>query len=82
MIGIIQIKNVTADGKEATITIDGFVDAKMRRSKEVIINKSNGTVSFLAEGETTPEIIQFTETESSITYTWPDGFSATVSIIE
>jgi hypothetical protein len=79
---MIQIKNTRADGKEAAIIIDEFVDAKTRRVKEVIINKNNGTVSFLAEGQTVPESIQFIENEKSITYTWADGFSTTVSITE
>jgi hypothetical protein len=78
----IVVKNKTKDGKESTLIMTDFVDAKMRRTKEVVIDNTSGTVSYLVEGETTPEIIQFTETESSITYTWPDGFSATVSIIE
>lgn len=57
-----------------------FVDLKMRRIDSVNINKSLGEVTVLMEGETVPETIDYTETADSITYTWPDGHTATVSI--
>lgn len=57
-----------------------FVDLKMRRIDSVNINKSLGEVTVLMEGETVPETIIYTETADSITYTWPDGHTATVSI--
>ncbi len=78
----IVVKNKTKDGKESSLIMTDFVDATMRRTKEVVIDKTSGTVSVLVEGETTPQIIHFTETENSVTYTWPDGFSNTISFTE
>lgn len=76
----IEIKNVTADNKESTITMGEFVDAKMRRIDAVNINKSLGEVTVLMEGETVPETIDYTEDATSMTFTWADGHTATVSI--
>lgn len=76
----IDIKNETADGKESTIQMTDFVDAKMRRAEEVTIDKTAGTLTVLMEGDSTPEVLNFTETTDSITYSWPDGFTTTVQI--
>ena len=76
----IEIKNVTSDDEESTISMTDFVDAKMRRIEDVTIDKTLGEVSVLMEGETVPETIDYTEDADSITYTWPDGHTATVSI--
>lgn len=57
-----------------------FVDLKMRRIDSVNINKSLGEVTVLMEGEAVPETIDYTEDATSMTFTWADGHTATVSI--
>jgi hypothetical protein len=76
----IEIKNTTSADEESTIQMTDFVDAKMRRAEEVTIDKTAGTLTVLMEGDSTPEVINFTETTDSITYSWPDGFTTTVQI--
>lgn len=78
---MIPIKNTKPDGKESTITIDEFVDAKMRRLESATIDKTAGTVTVTLEGSSIPIVFNYIENGSSITYTHPDGFSTTISII-
>jgi len=78
--GAFYIVMTDADGTESTICLTDFVDAKMRRIKTVSIDKTAGEISVLMEGETTAQTLTYTEDDSSMTFTWPDGYSATVSI--
>lgn len=70
----------TPTGEETTIKLDQFVDAKMRRIENISINKTTGQISLTVEGEENPQTINFTETENSMTFEWPDGHTAVVSI--
>jgi hypothetical protein len=74
------INHIGADGKEALIQLKSYVDATMRRPSTVTINKTAGTIAVTAEGESSPTTINFTETATSMTFTWPDSHSATISI--
>lgn len=76
----LSILYTTPDGEETEIKLDNFVDAKMRRVEEVTIDKTAGTLTVLMEGDDIPEVINFTETADSITYSWADGFTTTVKI--
>lgn len=72
----IEIRN----GTDSSIIMTDYVDAKMRRIDSVNINKTLGEVTVLMEGETVPETINYTETATSMTFSWADGHTATVSI--
>jgi hypothetical protein len=74
------INHIGADGKEALIQLKSYVDATMRRISTVAINKTAGTIAVTAEGESSPTTINYTETATSMTFTWPDSHSATISI--
>lgn len=74
------IKYVRENGEKTTITLSDFVDAKMRRLKSCAIDKTAGSISVTMEGETTPVALTYTETDTSMTFTWPDGFTTTVAI--
>ena len=74
------IKYVRYNGEETTISMSEFVDAKMRRLTSCAINKSAGQVTVTMEGESTPVTLTYSETATSMTFTWPDGHTATVAI--
>ena len=76
------LKYIDNLGKVSTLRLgaDGFVDSKMRRIKTIGINKTASQISVLEEGLTTPYIIGYSETATSMTFTWPDGHVGTVSI--
>ena len=78
--GYADFKYVSETGKDVPVTFTEFVDAKMRRIKTVEIDKSNHEISALMEGLVTPDIIGYSETADSMTFTWPDGYTATISI--
>lgn len=67
-------------GKTVSIQMSDFVDANMRRVSSCAINKTAGTITVLMEGQTTPEVLTYTETDTSMTITWPDSHAATFSI--
>lgn len=69
-------------GEVTTLQLSDFVDAKMRRLKGCVINKSAGTIWVRAEGQLVDEAetLSYTETETGMTITWPDGYTATLSI--
>jgi hypothetical protein len=79
-VGYADIKYISETGKDVPITLTEFVDAKMRRIKTVDINKSTGEIEVLMEGLVSPDRINFSETANSMTFEWPDGYTATVSI--
>jgi hypothetical protein len=74
------IKYVRDNGEETTIRMSEFVDAKMRRLTSCAINKGTGQVTVTMEGESTPVTLTYSETATSMTFTWPDGHTATVAI--
>jgi hypothetical protein len=69
-------------GEVTTLQLSDFVDAKMRRLKGCIIDKTAGTIWVRAEGQLVAdaETLTFTETNTGMTITWPDGYTATLSI--
>jgi len=67
-------------GKRTAIELSDFVDANMRRLKSAVINKAAGTIAVTMEGKSVAETIDYTETASSMTFTWPDDFTCTISI--
>lgn len=67
-------------GKTVSIQMSDFVDANMRRVSSCTINKTAGTITVLMEGQTTPEVLPYTETDTSMTITWPNSHTATFSI--
>lgn len=74
------IKYITDSGDEVPIEFTDYVDAKMRRISSVAINKTAGTVTVYMEGESQPMVLSYTETATSMTFEWPDGHSAAISI--
>lgn len=72
----------TTGGEDTTLTFGDYVDAKHRRLKSAAIDKTLGEITVLMEGQTAgdEEVIEFTETATSMTFTWPDAFVCTVSI--
>ena len=83
--GLILRYVTQATGKEVEVQLgnEGFVDADMRRLKSAAIDRTAGTVKVLQEGKTTGDEteITFVEGSTSITYTWPDSFTTTISIV-
>ena len=71
---------VTPAGVKSFIEMSNFVDAKGRRLQSCYINKTNSTITVTQEGATTSEVITYVEGTNSITYTFPDNFTTTVSI--
>lgn len=69
-------------GEVTTLQLSDFVDAKMRRLKGCIIDKTAGTIWVRAEGQLVADAktLTFTETDTGMTITWPDGYTATLSI--
>ncbi len=51
-----------------------------RRAESVVIDKTAGTITVLMEGLATPDVINYVETATSMTFTWPDEFETTVTI--
>ena len=43
-------------------------------------DKAAGKIDVIMEGKTSAETIKFTETATSMKFTWPDEYSATISI--
>lgn len=76
----LTIKYIVDADNSTDIVLSDFVDAKMRRIKSVAINKSAGTIAVIMEGKTSAETINYTETGSSMTFTWPDNYVGTISI--
>ena len=79
--GEFWIVMTAADGTTAEFCMTKFVDAKHRRLSSAAINKAAETVTVMLEGETTPTVLGYEENTGQVTYTWPDGYSTTVSII-
>lgn len=77
---IAKITYITDTDQETYIHMTDFVDAKMRRIKNVAIDKTGNQITVLMEGQSTPGVIGYTETGDSMTFTWPDGHTATISI--
>lgn len=78
--GYAKLRYVNNSSEDVTIEFGDFVDAKHRRIDAVAIDTTAGTIDVTMEGETTPTTLTFTETATSMTITWPDSHSATISI--
>ena len=76
------IRQVTGTGSFTDITLGDFVDAKHRRMASCAIDRTAGTVTLRGEGELTDTVLQMTEDEDSVSYTWPDGFVTEVTVNE
>jgi len=74
------MEHYTDSGVRSYIELTGYVDAKLRRLSTCTIDKTAGTVTVQAEGESSSTVIDYTETGTSMTFTWPDSFTTTVSI--
>jgi hypothetical protein len=70
----------TATGVRSYIELTDFVDANLRRVESCVIDTGDGTVTLTLEGLETPQVLTYTETASSMTFTWPDSFTTTISI--
>lgn len=71
----------TPNGTTRTaVEFSDFVDAKLRRLDRCTIDKTKGKVTVYAEGQSTPDVLDYTETDNSMTFTWPDGFVTEVTI--
>lgn len=66
--------------RETQLKITDFVDADMRRVESVDIDKTAGTIDVLMEGEATPTTLNYTESATGMTITWPDSHAATFTI--
>jgi hypothetical protein len=53
---------------------------KVRRIENATINKTAGTITVYLEGITAPQAITYTETATSMTFTFSDAFTTTISI--
>ena len=76
----LTLRYVIDASNETNLTISDFVDAKMRRIKSVAISKSTGTINVTMEGQINAQVVHYTETDTSMTFIWPDNYSAIVSI--
>ena len=76
---------INAEGESASVMIEDFVDATLRRLASCSINRTTGEILVLQEGESAElgdeTLITFVEGVSNIVYTWPDGLTTTISIV-
>lgn len=68
-------------GKRSLIEFSEFVDAKHRRLGGCTIDKAQGIVTVYMEGQSTPEVLSYTETTNSMSFTWSDGHVTEVAIV-
>jgi len=52
-----------------------------KRLESATINRSTGEIEYIPEGATVADTITFVETSTSITYTWSDSFTTTITIV-
>ena len=78
------MRYVASSGKNVDIawSDDGFVDAMHRRLSSCDIDPEMGTVTYTVEGDELGHQLQFTVSGDTVTYTWPDGHTCTITIPE
>lgn len=78
------MRYVASSGKNVDIawSDDGFVDAMHRRLSSCDIDPDTGTVTYTVEGDELGHQLQFTVSGDTVTYTWPDGHTCTITIPE
>ena len=57
------------------------ITARPQRLASCTIDIDEGTVDYTLEGDTNHYGLTFTVSGDSITYTWPDGFECTITIV-
>lgn len=57
------------------------ITSKPQRLASCEIDTEEGTVDYTLEGETTHYGLTFEVNGDTITYTWPDGFECTITIL-
>lgn len=58
-----------------------IITAKPQRLASCDIDIDNGTVDYTLEGDSNTYGLTFVTSGDSITYTWPDGFTCTITVI-
>lgn len=78
------MRYVASSGKNVDIawSDDGFVDTMHRRLSSCVIDPDTGTVTYTVEGDELGHQLQFTVSGDTVTYTWPDGHTCTITIPE
>lgn len=78
-----EISYTTSDGQDTAgvyFRDDGFVDVTARRA-DVSVNTTGKTITISPEGDGQSDIvIDYTESEDTLTMTWPDGKTFTVEV--
>ena len=76
------LRYVSSAGKNVDVKLSdsGFVDAMHRRLASCNINRSQGKVMYTVEGDNTTYQLSFSVSDSTVTFTWPDGHTCEVSI--
>ncbi len=77
----LRYKSSEAKNVDIRFSDDGFVDAMHRRLSYIDIDTENGEVYYGLEGSNSLYRLSFTQSESSATFTWPDGFQCEVSVV-
>lgn len=74
---------INAEGKVASLALNDFADASFRRILSCSIDRANGILTVLQEGESVEDTttISFVEGTSGIVYTWADGFTTTINFV-
>ena len=57
-----------------------IITARPQRLASCDIDIDNGTVDYMLEGDSNTYGLTFTTSGDSITYTWPDGFTCTITV--
>lgn len=67
---------------DITFSDEGFVDAMHRRLKSCNIDPDTGTVEYTVEGSESLYLLSFYISGDTVTYTWPDGYTCSITIPE
>lgn len=78
----LSIEYEDTDNNIGSIHVGKYVDATHRRIASCDIDTGSSTITILGEGQTTGDetVITYVEATDSITYTWEDSFTTTISI--
>jgi hypothetical protein len=78
----LRLEYRTLDGDFVPVTLldSGFSDLSLRRVQSFSLNSTNSTVTLQLEGETFNYPITYSDGTDDVVFSFPDGFSTTVTI--
>ena len=72
---------LTLQRGDAEVRMEEYVDAKHRRLAYCAVDRREGTVEYRVEGDDSSFLLNMTEEENAVTFTWPDGHSCEVKLL-